>query len=338
MAGITALRKIQMGPESTSGTPVAATTVWRGMGILDDQREIKHVDESVGTALPTTRAYVPSLGCQVTFDPVEATFQQLPHIFEAGVSIETATQDGTGGSTLYIYAYDFPVGSQNTLRTYTIEMGDDQLAQETDYGFVESFKISGNAAEGVMMESVWRGRDVVDTTFTAAQTAPTLIAADNIVFGGSTFSIDATSGGYGGTAKASTLLSFELDVTTGYKAKFTNLGKDFDFVYFDRGSFGATLKVVYEHNAIADAQRDIFEAGTPQLYHLLFPGAAAGTYVDGTYTNLTFIINAAGVYKTFPRSDVDGNSTVEAEIQIGHDLTDATGLGFIVVNELTALP
>jgi len=335
MAGITALRKIQMGPESTSGTPVAATTVWRGMGILDDTKEVKQVDESIGVAIPTLRHYVPKLGCQVVFDPVEATFQQIPYIFEAGVAVETATQDGAG--TDYIYAYDFPTTAQNTIRTYTIEMGDDQLAQETDYAFVEAFKISGNAAEGVMMESTWQGRDVVDTTFTAAQTAPTLVAADNMVFGGSTFSIDATSGGYGGTAKASTLLSFELDVTTGYKPKFTNLGKDFDFVYFDRGSFAATLKVVYEHNAIADAQRDIFEAGTPQLYQLLFAGATVGT-PGTTYSNMTFIINAAGTYTSFTRSDVDGNSTVEAEIQIGYDLTDATGLGFIVVNELSALP
>ena len=41
MAGIKALRKIQMGPESTKGTPVPATSIWRGMGLLEDLREVK---------------------------------------------------------------------------------------------------------------------------------------------------------------------------------------------------------------------------------------------------------------------------------------------------------
>lgn len=335
--GVKALRKIQLGKESggAPGTPVAATTVWRGMGLLEDQREIKHVDEEVGIALPTTRAYVPKLGAQITFDPIEATFQQLPYIFEAGVSIETPTQDGAGSD--YIYAYAMPATAQNTIETYTIEGGDNQLAQEVDYCFVESFKISGNAGEGVMMEATWRGRDVVDTTFTGALSVPTLVAGDHIVFGGSNLYIDAVGGTIGTTEIASTLLSFELDVTTGLKAKWTNLGNDFDFVYFDRGSFSATLKLVYEHNAAADAQRDLYEVATPRLIRLKFTGPAVGT-PGTTYSNKTFIINAAGIYTAMPYGDVDGNATVEAEMQIGHDLTASQGLDFIVVNELSSLP
>jgi hypothetical protein len=133
------------------------------------------------------------------------------------------------------------------------------------------------------------------------------------------------------------LLSFELDVTTGLKAKWTNLGKDFDFVYFDRGSYSATLKLVYEHNSAADGQRDLYEAATPRLIQLKFVGGAVGT-PGTTYSVKTFIINAPGVYTAMPVGDVDGNATVEAELKIGYDLTDAQGLNFIVVNELSALP
>ncbi len=333
MAGITALRKIQMGREATAGTAVAAATIWRGMGLLEDQREIKHVDEQIGVALPTTRAYVPKLGAQITFDAIEATFQQLPHILEAGIRTDTPANDGTG----YVYEYVMPTTAANTIKTYTIEGGDNQLAQESDYCFVDSFKLSGNAGEGVMMEATWRGRDVIDTTFTGALSAPTIIPGDHIVFGGSTLAIDAVGGTLGATAIASTLLSFELDVTTGLKAKFTNLGKDFDFVYFDRGSFGATLKLVYEHNAAADAQRDLYEAATPRQLRLKFVGPALGT-PGSTYTTLGLEIDAAGVYTAMPYGDVDGNATVEAELQIGYDLTAALGLTIRVINELSALP
>jgi len=333
--GITALRKIQMGPESTSGTAVAATAIWRGMGLLEDLREIKHVDESIGIALPTTRNYTPKLGCRVTFDPVEATFQQLPYLFEAGVAIETPTQDGAGSD--YIYAYSMPTTAVPTIRTYTLEMGDNQLVQETDYAFVESFKLSGNAGEGIMMSSVWRGRDVVDATFTGALSVPAIVPADHIVFGGSTLAIDAIGGTLGATVIASTLLSFELAVTTGLKAKWTNSAKDFDFVHWDRGSYSATLKLVYEHNASADAQRDLYEANTARQLRLQFTGGAIGT-PGTTYSVMTARIDCAGVYTSMPIGDIDGNVTVEAEMKIGYDVAEALGLNFLVVNELTALP
>ena len=333
--GVKALRKIQLGRQSSDKTAVAATTIWRGMGIMEDLREVVHVAESVGIALPTTRAYIPKKGCKITLDPIEATFQQSPHIFEMGVSVETPTQDGAG--TNYIYAYAFPITALNTLKPYTVEMGDNQLAQESEGAFAETFKFSGSAGEGVMMEAVLIGRDVDDTSFTGGLTVPALTPDDHIVFGGSKLYIDAVSGTIGSTEIASTLLSFELDVTTGYKAKWTNLGKDFDFVYFDKDSFSATLKLVFEHNAAADGQRDLYEAGTPRLMRLKFEGGAVGT-PGTTYSVNTFIINAAGVYTAMPFGDVDGNATVEAEMKIGYDLTGTQGLDFIVVNELSSLP
>ena len=332
--GVTSLRKIQLGAESTAGTAVAATTIWRGMGLLTDEREIKFVDEQIGVITPTTRAYIPKLGVTVNFDPVEATYQQLPYILEAGITKETPTQDGVG--TDYIYAYNTSTTAIPDPRTYTIEGGDNQLVQETDYAWVESFKLSGNAGEGVMMEATWHGRDVTDTTFTSVS-VPAIVTGDHITFGGSKLYIDPVSTFPATTEITSTLLSFELDVTTGLKGKWTNLGKDFDFVYFDGASWSATLKLVYEHNATADAQRDLYEAVTPRAIRLEFTGNAVGT-PGTTYSNMQLFIDAVGVYTAFPPGDVDGNATVEAEMQIGYDATAAASLNFIVVNELSALP
>lgn len=332
--GIKGLRKIQWGKESTAGTAVAATTIWRGMGLMEDLREVVHVEESIGIAQQTTRAYIPKLGCSIELDPVEATFQQLPYLFEMGVNVETPTQDGAG--TGYVYAYSMPTTAINAPATYTVEMGDNQLAQESDYVFCESFKLSGNAGEGVMMEAKLIGRDVLDTTFTPALTVPALIASDNIVFGGAKFYIDAVGGTIGSTEITGTLLSFELDVTTGLKAKYTNLAKDFDFTYFDSGSYSATMKLVFEHNASGDAQRDVYEVGTPQQMRIEFFGTALTT--PAAYDFMQLIIDAAGVYTAMPYSDTDGNATIEAELQIGYDVTAALGLDFTVVNQSTTLP
>ncbi len=332
--GVKALRKIQLGKESTAGTAVPATTIWRGTGLLEYDNEVKRVDEEIGIALPTTRFYNPRVGATVTFDPVEATFQQIPYLLEAGVSAETPTQDGAG--TGYIYAYAMPTSGMNTLNTYTLEAGNNKQAQEVDYCFVESFKISGNAGEGVMMEATYRGRQATDTTFTAALTVPTLVAGDHMNFGGANFYIDATSGTIGTTEVSNTLLSFELDVTTGYAAKYTNAATEFDFVYWDRGAYSATLKVVYEHNTDAETQKALYEAVTPRIYRLLFTGNALGT--PATENNLTFRIDAAGVMTEVKHADTDGNDTKEIEIDIGYDLTATLGLEFRVVNELSTLP
>lgn len=334
---VTALEKIQLGKESggAPGTPVAATTIWRGKGVMDDERTIENVPENIGIAIPTTRNYIPKKGAVIRFDPVVATFQQLPYILEAGVAIESPTQDGAGSD--YIYAYSYPTTALNTIETYTIEYGDNEHVQESDYCFVEKFKISGNGGEGVMMSADWRGRDVVDTSFTGALSAPTLLEAHHIKFGGSTLAIDAVGGTLGATAVSNTLLSFELDVTTGYVAHWTNAGLDFDYVDWDRDTFAAKLKLVYRHNSTADSQRDLFEAATPRQLRLQFTGPAfsmAGT----TYSVYTFRIDAAGAYKAFKRGEMNGQTTVEAEMDIEYDLTAALGLNFLVVNESSSLP
>lgn len=339
--GIKALRKIQLGKESVAGTAVAATTIWRGMGLLEDRREVVHVDEHIGVALPSTRAYIPKELVAITFDPVEATWQQLPYIFEGGISVETPTQDGTGAG--YIYAYAFPTTTLNTLETYTMEVGDNTLVQESDYCFVESFNISGAAGEAVMMSANWLGRTTVDASFTGGLSVPALTAGDHILVAGSTLSIDddttTTTVTIGTTAVSNSLLSFNLDVTTGYRPKWTNTAKDFDFVYWDRDSFDATLTMVFEHDSNANTERDDFEAGTVKLVQLKFVGDTITPATGATYTTETFIINAAGVYTSAVTSDQDGNSTVELTMKIGYSAYgSAQGLDFIVVNELTSLP
>lgn len=332
---ITGARKIQLGRQSAFGTAVAATTIWSGKGLIEDTRVIKQVDRQIGILQPSLLSYIPEEGGTLSMDSIEANFNELPHIFEGGIKAATATADGGGDG--YIYAYPLPISSQNTTKYYTIEQGDDELVQEISDGFVESFKISGNAREGLMVEAKWIGRNLTDTTFSGGASVPTIIPSDIIVFGGSELYIDAVDGTIGITEITKTLLSFELDVTTGLTAKATNETKDYSLVYYNKEAFSATLKLVYEHNSDVDSQRDLYEAATPRLVRLDFLGTAFGT--GGTdYDNYTFRVNAAGVYTTFTQGDNDGNATVEAEMMFGYDKTAAQGLELIVVNELSSLP
>src|SRR5512139_862141 len=159
MAGIKALRKIQLGREATAGTSVAATAIWRGMGTIEDTREVVFVEEDVGIIPGTDRSYTPKLGAQLEMEAVPLTFEQVIHILEAGVkTIGTGVADGAGSGKIYDYA--FPETTLNTIKTYTIEGGDNQEEEEMEYGFVSEFELAGRAGEAWTMAATWQGRQV----------------------------------------------------------------------------------------------------------------------------------------------------------------------------------
>jgi hypothetical protein len=92
-------------------------------------------------------------------EETEATFEQLPYLLAAGVeNLVTGVADGGGSGK--IYQYDFPTTSKNTIKTYTVEGGDDQEKEEFSYGFVETFKLSGKGGEAMKMSGKVRGRQV----------------------------------------------------------------------------------------------------------------------------------------------------------------------------------
>ena len=120
MAGSRALRKLQFSLETTAGTNVAATTIWRGMGVIKDEREVVFPEEDVGILGGTDRSYIASYWSELALDAVETTFEQVPYVFEAGVQqVQTGSTD-TGGSGK-IYSYAASITSQNTTGTYSWE-------------------------------------------------------------------------------------------------------------------------------------------------------------------------------------------------------------------------
>lgn len=329
-------QKIQLGREATAGTAVAATTVWRGEGgTIKDDREHVTVPELIGVAIPSHRSYQPALMAALAMAVSDATYEQLPHILEAGIDGVTPVQDGTG--TDYLYTYVAPLATMNTLKTYTLEGGDNQQAEEMEYSFVESFTISGAAKEALKMSANWLGRQVTKTTFTGGATVPDPV--EDILGQLGALYIDPV-GSIGTTQKSDTLLSFSLEVTTGWKAKFTmdSGQKYFSYVYFDKDSFQAQLTITYEHNGTAVSEKDAFQANTPRDIRLEFLGATLGT--PGTkYSTKALQIDLTGKYTEWGElGDNEGNSIVEATFLVGYDPTQATGLTIEVANELTTLP
>ena len=329
MAGIRALRKIQMGKETTAGSLVDSTTLWRGVGVLEDALEVKQVEEDVGYISGLDRQYVPKLLGKLSMENTPATFEQLPYLGEAGIkAVATGVADGAGGGK--IYAYPMPTTTKNTINTYTLEGGDDQQEEEMEYGFVESFKLSGKAGEAWMMSGNWAGRQIALGTFTASLTPP---AVEEILFGKSLLYIDATT--IGTTVKSSTLLAADVDVKTGWVAVFSGDGQLY-FTFVKVTDPEVTLNITFEHDATGVAEKAAWRAQTRRLIRLKVTGSAV---TSGTaYNAKTLVLDFGGKWQTFDKiGEQNGNDVVQGTLSARPSTTDSTFFTMTVVNTLTSL-
>jgi hypothetical protein len=266
----------------------------------------------------------------LALDAVEATFEQTPYVFEAGVKeVQTGSVD-TGGSG-YIYTYDASLTSQNTTGTYTWEGGDDQQAEEFDYGFVKHFNLSGDGQGALFMASDWFGQVTANGSFKGSLSIPVV---KEIMVNSGTLFIDSTTIGL--TPVSNTLFGIDLDWTTGLKEFWAVDGSlDFSLIKFTADEI--ILNCVYEHNASTVSEKAYYRAGTPRLIRLLFQGSQLTT-VGASYTFKTLQVDLAGVYEDWSvLQDQDGNDVVTATLRVRYNSDAALKAEITVVNELSSL-
>jgi hypothetical protein len=330
--GIKPLRKILLGRETTAGTEADATTYWRGEGVMEDQLEVVFPDEDVGYLSGTDRSYIPKVAAAITFDETPATFEQVLHIFEAGIRTDAPSQNGTGSG--YIYEYQWPTTTPNTIKTYTIEAGDNSQEEQATYFFVTSFTLAGAPNQAVTNAADWAGRQVAPGTYTTNATIPTV---EEILFNKAKLYIDTAGGTFGGTQKTGTFLGFDLKVTTGWTARFTGDGQLY-FAFVKQIMPEAILSVTMENDATGVAEKAAWLAQTPRKIRLRFDGSALTTVGGGSYTTKTLIIDAMGKWEKFGGLDEDdGDDTVTGDMRIRYNSTASQNMLITVVNELSAV-
>lgn len=333
-SGIKVLNRIQLGRQSSADTAVAATTIWRGPAIpLADEQSKVMPPENVGLSSKTTRQYTPQKEAGLAFPATPATFQQILHVLEAGVKTVTPSQDGVGSG--YIYSYPLPSGDGNTTKFYTIEAGDNKIAEEMEYAFVVDFVLSGKKGEAWTIASNWKGRQATVASFTGALSIPSV---SEMLFQKSKIYIDDVDETIGTTLISGSWLEASLKVTTGLKAQFTADGY-LHFTFADFIGAKATLDLKFLHNATIAAERVKWRTDVPRQIRMLIEGkdlATAGT----TYSKETFIIDAAGMYTAFssPTEEDEGSNVNAVTFECAYDATAALFVNFLNVVELSAVP
>ncbi|MBU2249786.1 MAG: hypothetical protein KKD77_23770 [Gammaproteobacteria bacterium] len=330
MAGVKKLRKILLGREQTAGTEANASTYWRGTGTIQENITVEFPEEDVGYLSGLNRTYIPKTEALLELDETPATFEGVLHLLEMG--IETVTTATTGGGVQYVY--DFPTTAANTIKTYTVEGGDDQQETQFLYGFCQSFSLSGSAGEAVMMAGSIVGRQVATGTFT---TNPTMPSQDEILFGKGVLYIDTAGGTQGLTPQTTTFLSFGLEVDTGWRATYTGDGQIY-FTFAKNIGPEITLNLEFEHDAFSVAQLAAWRAETAQLIRVQFTGATLTT-TGTTYTAKTLRIDLAGSWESFDKlGERDGNDVVAGTFRARYDTTASKFATITDVCNLTAVP
>lgn len=330
MGGITALKKVQIGRETTAGTAVAATYVLRGKADIKDAREFGTSAEDIGQLFPKNRMYEKFRLGIVTMPDQEATFETITYILAAAVeNVVTGTADGTGSGK--IYEFNHGVTSVNTPRTFTIEVGDNQRVDEMEYAFVRQFTLKGAAKDAIRFSAEWVGKQVSDAEFTAGLTPTTV---EEIVFGKANLYLDASGGTIGTTTKTSTFLGFTLTDKTGHDMLFTGDGA-LTPVGIQTRVPTITGTLILEHDATGEAELGYARSNAIRLMRIKVTGSTLTT-AGTSYSVKTFQFSAAIQYDSVPQTaDKDGDQVIELPFHVID--SDSIVPTFIVVNEAAAV-
>lgn len=337
MPGVRSLANTQLGRESTGGTPVAATTIWRGpVAFPEDMTEPEFAKEDVAIIGGTDRTYIPKSEGKIAFPSTEATFEQLGYILNAGVKY-VASGVADGGGSGYVYDHPLSLTSVNTIAPYTIEAFDDQQEEEASFCYVTDFELTGEAQNAWMMAANWHTHQPSASTKTAALSLPSV---SEILFQQTKLYIDAVSGSIGTTQITETFLAASLKVTTGYTGYWTGDG-DLDFTDVKMGEemgFEIEGTVTFEHDGSAVAQKAAWRAQTAQLMRIETLGPALDT-AGTSHTYKTMRLDLPFKWKKFGIIESrNGNDVVTGTFWSRYNLTAALGPSILLVNELSALP
>lgn len=325
--GIKAFRKIQLGQETTAGSSVAATAIWRGIGTIEENIETVFPNEDIGKLPGVTRSYIPKTMATLSLEPTECTYEQVLYLLEGGIQLATPTSDTPG----YKYIYTMPIDSSDILdttdlRTFSVEGGDNNEVVGFAYGFVTDFTLSGNAGEALMMSGTMVGRQASTDTFTASISIPSV---EEVLFSKGKLYIDnvTASSDLGKTQITNTLLAADLNVNTGWTPVFSADGNIY-FSFIKQVQPEVVLNVTFEYNTSAVAEIALWRAGTARQLRLKFDGSSS-KYLQ---------IDMAGKWEKFDKiGERDGNDIITATFRARYDSTCDRFFVVTVGNALSAL-
>lgn len=301
--------KSQYGVETVKGTAVAATAIWPGKVNVPVDRKISFLSPVTGRRGGSILSAV----SQVQVDPIVMSMDEAVYVEKLPLMLAMLL-DGTvtpaTGSGKWIYTPSLTAAP--TLKSITLEWGDDTQAYETEYVMARSLKIKGRTGENgfCTAELTCFGKQNTKTTFTGALTTGTLTP---LVSNLASVWIDPSWATLGTTAKSGLLREWDIEISNGLHPKHMADGA-LTFSNYGIGNLNVVASLVYEGGSAAVTEYDAFMAQTARAIRILIGDSTNGLQID-----------MFGKYETvLPLgSEADGNNLHVAAFQ-GMDDNQAT--------------
>lgn len=274
-SGLRALRKIQIGEESTKGDAVAATAGLAGVLTMKDSPTIHRPVEERGTLAEFSRSVKVANFAELTLES-DATFEQILYLLHMGV-LGAVSPGGAGDAKTWIFTP--AMAAAGVFDSFTFEFGDDIEQWEVEHCLAKAIEISGAMNEPMRIRGDIFGRKMTVCNFTTGQSIPSVL--ESIIFQKARLYIDAETGKIGATEKSSTLISLAYSIATGLKEKRYADGS-LDFSGYAETFKGVDLRMTFAFNAGAEVERLLFDGETLRLIRIEVLGGSAQADEDST--------------------------------------------------------
>lgn len=316
-------QQLNIGVETTPGTPVAANKRLSGLMIRPQPKTDIKSYRGIGYKFPT----VATLNKEWVEASLEGPLTYTEIVYLLSSLIGTVTPTGAGNAKTWSFTPDSDAA--DTPKTYTVEWGDATRALEFAYGLVNSLKLSFSR-DGCELSGSMLGQEIDDgITLTGSPTAialmpvfPTHMAA---------FVAD-TAAGLAGAGALTRVVSGEWEMADRY-----NPGWFLD----TSASFGVHVEKVPKLTAKLKMEKDAAGMGllanmrAGSFKFLRLQGVGAAISGGGNYT---LTVDIAGKITSDPTfSEEEGIECIEWSFDGFHDPTWGKATQVDAINELTGL-
>lgn len=328
--GLAALRRIQAGKETTSGTAVAATAKWMGMtlgGSLKDREIVQPTDQRASLAA-AHRSYTPSTLWEDKLEG-EVTFEDI--IMLLSMAVVGGVTPSTVDTSAKLWTFTPSMTAGNTPDTFTVEFGDNVQAYEAEYVFAKSLEIAGAEGEALKFAADIVGRQLTATTFTgslADRSVESALVAKTKIY------MDDTGGTIGTTQKTATLIDWTWRLPAHFVPKRHQDGNLY-FTAFSELAMQPELELLCEFVSGVATLRTKYTGETRQLVRLKTEGSLVGAVsalkylqIDGAYKITEFDV----------LDERDGRTIVRLTLKGEYDATYAKLFEVLAQSAVTAIP
>ncbi|MDW8293587.1 MAG: phage tail tube protein [Anaerolineae bacterium] len=319
------LRRVQIGQQTTFGTPVAATAIIRG--VTDASFDVVNQTEVVQEiGLVTGSSIVPGSARMaegsITFVP---SYQDIRYVLQGVFGAPTTT----GAADPYTHTWTAPaLQALPSPQIYTIEYGVAGMAYRVNTAIINEFTLTSAAGENVECEVNFAARSI-DTLASLATLTPR--AVDPLSHTHARLWINTNASAYGATEITGALIRAEWNVNTGRHMKLFG-GSRYPQDWGD-GRWESTLTLELEYTGQAKALVDAL-LGSEVLRRIRVQWEAD--------TNRRLTVDLFGTLTENPTlfGDRDGNMTVELTFAATVDLniTPSRWCSITLLNNEQTLP